>query len=124
MVDTMKRITLLLGAAFVLLAPTLTVIRAAAQPGVVTDNNLSQMIKDAKTPSDHEQIAEYYDREAAENQTKAELHRISENMYFKTSNRLHCDRLIKAYQEGADQDKALAAYHRDMAKKAGAQAAQ
>jgi hypothetical protein len=120
----MKRVTLLLAAGAVLLAATtLPIVRAVGQePGLVTDSNLNKMIKNAKTPSDHQMIAQYYDREAAENETKAKIHRITENMYFKTANRVHCDALIKAYQQAADQDKALAAYHREMAKKAAAEA--
>ena len=101
-----------------LAATVLPVTRALAQPGVVTDANLNEMIKKAKTPSDHEMIAEYYDKEAAENENKAKLHRMTENMYFKTANRLHCNGLTKAYEAAAAQDTALAAYHREMAKKA------
>jgi hypothetical protein len=56
------------------------------------------------------------------NERRAELHRAMENMYFKSGIRLHCNRLIKDYQGAADQDKALAAYHREMAKEAASKA--
>jgi hypothetical protein len=116
----MKQFSLLLAIGLCALAFTaLPLTRAVAQqPGVVTDANLNQMIKNAKTPSDHEAIAEYYDKEAAENENKAKLHQISESVYFKTSNRLHCGGLIKAYKAAARQDKALAAAHRQMARAA------
>jgi hypothetical protein len=116
----MKRVTTLLAAGIFLLAATaLPTMRAVAQGDYVTDANLNEKLKNAKTAGDHDLIAQYYDKEAADNAKKAELHRISENMYFKSANRLHCDGLIKAYQEAADQDKALAAAHRNMAKQAG-----
>ncbi|HLK80767.1 MAG TPA: hypothetical protein VKT99_04625 [Xanthobacteraceae bacterium] len=114
----MKRLTILLAGICLLAATTVPVMRAVAQLGTVTSDNLNQTIKNAKTPSDHEMIAEYYDREAAQNKKAADLHRISLNMYFKTANRIHCNDLIKAYQEAADQDNALAAGHRAMAKNA------
>lgn len=44
------------------------------------------MIAKAKTAPDHEAIADYYDREAAENDKMVKLHRASENIYTKTPN--------------------------------------
>jgi hypothetical protein len=121
----MKRITMLLAAGFLLLgAATLPTIRASAQQSVVTDDNLDQSIASAKTPADHEAIAAYYDKEAADNEAKAKLHHSTHHAYenFKmkpTSFAQHCDELAKWFQRAADQDKALAAAHRAMAKKAG-----
>jgi hypothetical protein len=121
----MKRVTMLLAAGFFLLAATvLPTMRAGAQDHVVTDANLNQKLASAKTPADHEMIAAYYDTEAAENEKKAELHRASKNIFYKAPNQLHCSELIKAYREAADQDKALAATHRKMAKKAGSETGQ
>ena len=113
----MKRVAVLLGGALLVLGMTLATIRAGAQPEVVTNDNLNQMIAGAKTPADHEAIAAYYDHEAASNQKMAELHRASENIYTKTINVLHCKALIKSYEEAARADQALAAWHREMAKK-------
>jgi hypothetical protein len=116
----MKRVTMLLAAGiFVLAATGLPTMRAVAQDHVVTDTNLNEKLKSAKTAGDHEMIAEYYDKEAADNGQKAELHRVSKNIYSKAPNQLHCNGLIKAYQDAADQDKALAVAHRKMAKQAG-----
>ncbi len=36
-------------------------IRAVAQQAVVTDENVSQMIGNAKTPAEHEAIATFFD---------------------------------------------------------------
>ena len=91
---------------------------------MVTDANLQQKVKSAKTEGDHEMIAEYYDKEAADNQHKAELHKTMRNVYFKGPMPAHCYYLAKAYQQAADQDKALAAAERKMAKGAGGAAGQ
>ena len=117
----MRRVAVLLGGVLLVLGMTVATIRAGAQPDVVTNDNLNQMIARAKTPADHEAIAVYYDHEAAHNQKMAELHRASENIYTKTTNALHCKALIKSYQEAAGEDQALAAWHRGMAKKTAGQ---
>jgi hypothetical protein len=114
----MKRVTILLAAGLVLLAAaSLPIIKASAQQTAVTDDNLSQMTTSAKTPADHEAIAAYYDTEAAENEKKASLHSRNKNMYSKLDFSAHCNALIRDYQQAAQQDKALAAFHRAMAKK-------
>ena len=117
----MRRVAVLFGAVLLMLGMTLATSRVDAQPEVVTNNNLNQMIAKAKTSADHKAIAAYYDREAANNQKMAELHRASENIYTKTTNLLHCKALIKSYQEAAQEDQALAAWHREMANKAAEQ---
>lgn len=117
----MRRVAVLLGGVLLVLGMTLATIRAGAQPEVVTNDNLNQMIAGAKTPADHEAIAAYYDHEAANNQKMAELHRASENIYTKTTNVLHCKALIESYEEAAREDRALAGWHREMAKKAAGQ---
>lgn len=118
----MKRTAILLAAGLVLLAAaSLPTIKAGAQQAAVTDDNLNQMITGAKTPADHEAIATYYDAEAAENEKKASLHSRNKNMYSKLDFSAHCNALIRGYREAAEQDKALAAFHREMAKEAAAQ---
>jgi hypothetical protein len=117
----MKRVTMSLAAGiFLLAATTVPTMRAVAQGDhVVTDANLQQKVKNAKTEGDHEMIAEYYDKEAVDNQQKAELHKTMGNVYFKGPAPAHCHYLAQAYQQAADQDKALAAAQRQMAKQAG-----
>ena len=118
----MKRVTILLAAGLVLLAAvSLPIIKAGAQQTAVTEDNLNQMITSAKTPADHEAIAVYYDTEAAENEKKASLHSRNKNMYTKLDFSAHCNALIREYQQAAKQDKALAAFHREMAKTAAGQ---
>ena len=114
----MTRVTMLLAAGMLLLAATaLPVMRAVAQEDhVVTDANLGEKLKNAKSAADHEMIAEYYDKEAADNTQKAGLHRTMGNVYFKPPMIAHCNALANAYQDAADQDKALAAAQRQMPK--------
>jgi hypothetical protein len=118
----MKRLTILRAACLVLLAgTTLSVARAAAQQQAVTADNLDQMISSAKTPADHEAIAQYYDKEAAVNDEKAKIHHATHHTYadFKIKPPdmgPHCDELAKNYEKAAAEDKALAAAHRAMAK--------
>lgn len=119
----MKRVTVLLAAGLILLAAaSLPAFRAGAQQTVVTDDNLDQALASAKTPADHEAIAAYYDKEAAENEAKAKLHHAVHHNYDKFRIKPpdmghHCDELAKYFQRAADQDKDLAADHREMAKK-------
>src|SRR5215472_8825673 len=122
----MKRVTMLLAAGLVLLAATtLLTMRAVAQEDhVVTDANLNDKVKNAKTAADHEMIAEYYDKDAADNQQKAELHKTMANVYFKGPMPAHCYYLAKAYQQAAAQAQALAAGQRQMAQQAGGAAGQ
>src|SRR5260370_10053312 len=81
----MRRVTMTMwsAAGFVLLATAaLHSVRANAQPTpAVTDNNLDQMIADAKTASDHDAIAAYYEQEAAATEKKADLHRRTASTY-------------------------------------------
>jgi hypothetical protein len=123
--EKMKRITTLLAAGLVLIAvTTVPALLAGAQPQVVTDQNLKQMITNAKTPADHEAIAAYYDKEAQVNEAKAALHRGMANIYAKPGMTAHCNNLAKDFRRAANEDKALAAEQRAMAEKAGGQTGQ
>jgi hypothetical protein len=91
------------------------------------DFDLDKAIATAKTPADHEAIAAYFDKEAAEAQAKADNHAKMEDAYKKLGTALvekqhldqHCDRLSAAYAQAAKENRALAKAHRDMAKKSG-----
>jgi hypothetical protein len=126
----MRRVSLLLAAGFLFLAAAaLPTIRASAQQEVVSDDNLDQMIENAKTPADHEALAAYYDQEAAANEEKAKIHHGTHHAYERFKIKPpdmgpHCDALAKYYQRVANEDKALAAGHRELAKKVGAETKQ
>ena len=70
----MKRTATLFSGAAMLLAlavATLPTVRVGAQqPTAVTDDNLDQMVANAKTPADHEAIAAFYEQEAADTKKK------------------------------------------------------
>jgi len=90
------------------------------------DTDIEKMIATAKTPADHEAIATYYDKQAADAKAKAELHRKMGEDYkkepggvsSKTHFHQHCESLAKSYASAAKDYSAMAAAHRGMAKKA------
>jgi len=120
----MKRLTaLLLAALMVAGAASLLTVRARAQQAGVTDDNLAEAIANAKTPADHEAIAEYYDREAAQAESRAKAHRAMAKFYEKFHLKPadmgpHCNALADAYDKAAAEATALAADHRAMEKTA------
>jgi len=123
----MKRLTVLLAAGLVFLAAaSLPTFRAGAQQAVVTDDNLNQMIADAKTPADHNAIATFYEQEAADARKKAELHKNSAETYRKM--RIPkpvymaemCDGIAAGFEKTAKDADNLAKMHHEMAEKAGA----
>jgi hypothetical protein len=116
----MKRVTLILAAGLVLLAATaLPILRAGAQTAVVTDDNLSESIANAKTPADHEAIAAYYDQEAASAEAKGALHPKAASNAKPVGMANMCNGLAQYWGKVATEDKDLAKAHRAMAKGAG-----
>lgn len=127
----MKRLTILLAAAFIaLVVAALPMMRAGAQSATVTADNLDQMITSAKTPADHEAIAAFYGQEAADANKKANLHRQTAETYrqMKISKPVYmaemCDGIAAGFQKTATDAENLAKMHREMAKKASQQTGQ
>jgi hypothetical protein len=120
-----KRLTMMIAAGLLLVAAaTLLTSEALAQQKAVTSENLNQMIAKAKTPADHEAVASYYDKQAADYVAKAKLHLSVAKTYEKFRMKPpdmanHCRELARYFQRIADQYKALATEHRAMARKAG-----
>jgi hypothetical protein len=114
----MKKVTTLFLGFVLLAAAMLPATWAIAQQPLVTASNLTEMIKNAKTPAEHEAIAAFYDKEAAANEEMAKIHRDDANIYAKPGMTLHCNNLARDFRRAAKEDKALAAAHREMAKKA------
>ncbi len=99
-------------------ATALPTARAFAQD----ETNIEQMIENAKTASDYEAIAAYYEKKGDEAQQQLEWH---ESLYktYKQNPRLstmqmHCHRLIRIYKDQVKEDKVMADQYRQMAKKA------
>ncbi len=98
-------------------AATLPTARAFAQ-----DENIEQMIENAKTAADYEAIAAYYEKKADEAQQQLQWH---ESLYktYKQNPRMstmqmHCHRLISLYKAEVKENKVMADQYRQMAKKA------
>lgn len=107
-------ITLLVG---LLTAATLTGLQGCStQPP-----DIARMVTDAKTPADHEAIAEYYEKEAAANEAQASSHSQLAQTYrqfhntYKNEMAPHCELESDYYSKIAAQDSALAQAHRKMA---------
>ena len=122
----MRRVTTLVAAGIVLLAvAALPTIRAGAQPAVVTEDNLDQMIASANTSADHQAIASFYEQQAADAKKKAELHRNTADTYrkLKVSHPVYmahmCDGIASMWDKIAAENLKLAKAHEEMAKKAG-----
>jgi len=83
-------------------------------------------IEAAKTPADHEAIAAAYDKEAAQLESMAKEHEAMAKSYraaaagTKGSNptamAAHCNKLMTQYKAAAQENRDLAAAHRQMAK--------
>ena len=121
----MKRVIMLLAAGLMLLAAaSLPVMRAAAQPAAVTEDNLDQMIASAKAPADHEAIAAFYEQQAADAKKKAALHRSTAETYRKLKmgkpvDMAHmCDGIAAMWDKIATDNLKLAKAHEHMAKAA------
>jgi hypothetical protein len=87
-------------------------------------------IEAAKTPADHEAIAASYDKEAAQLESMAKEHEAMARTYRAAATGMkganpavmasHCNKLVTEYKAAAQQNRDLAAAHRQMAKDIGA----
>jgi hypothetical protein len=121
----MRRARIWAGAAFLTLGIGGMLPGTWAVPAHGAD--IDAKIAAAKTAADHEEIAKWYDDQAAEAERKAEEHRKMGEAYkrepgpmgkTKTHFHEHCEALVRSYTAEAKEYRALAAAHREMAKKA------
>jgi hypothetical protein len=102
---------LLLGAAFTM-----------PKPPANAAEDIEQMIATAKTPADQEAVAAYFDREATEARSKAELHRRMAKAYglnrelYNAEELVHCEKIARAFDRNAEWASKVAEAHRKMAK--------
>lgn len=87
--------------------------------------SIEQMIAEAKTPTDHEAIATYYEKEAQEAHQKHAEHQQMSDSYAKipvlktkTGAVAHCNTIAKNYEKIAKEYEALAKLHKNMEKSA------
>src|SRR5216684_7328129 len=92
---------------------------AAAEKGM---EHMEQMITEAKTPTDHEALAAFYEKEAQEARQKQAQHQQMSVEYAKipvlktkTGAVAHCNAIAKKYEEIAKENEALAQMHKEMA---------
>jgi hypothetical protein len=100
---------------------------AAFKTQELTAFDIEAAVKNARTKTDHESIAAYYEREAKSYQAKAKRHeRMSETYahigFVKGESPIHtsrhCDRLARTYREAAEKSRSLARQHRQLAETA------
>lgn len=82
----------------------------------------------AKTPAEHQAIADAYAKEAEGLRAKANEHRAMDKEYsgpgylsLKLGAGMHCKKLVAAYEAAAKDADSLAAVHRDIARTAATQ---
>ena len=107
-----------------LMIATLLAISIAAFPAtqsgdVPSKDEVTTLLKSAKTPLEHHRIAMYYNQEASQLRKEADVHRAWVNIYAKGQGAAHCSNLVKVYEQAAKDADALAIMHEDMAKAAG-----
>ena len=84
------------------------------------EEEITKLIETATTAEDHMKIAEYFDKQAEEAETKARFHESMAKAYRERSKPLegpaiHCSNIAKKYEEAAEEYKAMAMEHRNMA---------
>lgn len=122
----MKRARTLWWAAGLLLAGGMSLPATYARAAENVD--ILQKVQSAKTPADHEAIAEYYDQQAAAAKKKAAEHEVMAKTYtgggtsigkgYPVAMPQHCQALAKSYNDEAAHYTAMAQTHRDLAKSA------
>lgn len=119
-----------LAAAAAILATTASV--GMAKDKTLTKTELRNLIENAKTPADHEQIAQYFDAEAAKYEAEAKKHQEEATYYaaqptpangrnkgfYSQEMQSHCPNMASKLKEAAQEARMIAAGHREMAKEA------
>lgn len=83
-----------------------------------TGADIALMVARAKTPADHEALASYFEKEAADSRSKAAFHARLSHLYnashpdWKLAR--HCEEVSQSFNEISEQDSALATEHRKL----------
>lgn len=103
---------------------------AWAKDKTLSKSELKHLIATAETKADHERIAQYFDAEATKYETEAKEHGELAPLYQRNppatptkypgsmQSFQHCNSLSKSLSQAAEDARALAAEHREMAKAA------
>ncbi len=85
------------------------------------DQDIEQMVENAKTPADYEAIAAYYDKKGDEAQKQLDWHQKLYKTYKQNPRlstlQMHCHQLVRIYKDEVKEDKVMADQYRQMAKK-------
>ena len=119
------------------LAVAFTVVPALVVPAGAKDKSMSKselrtLILNAKTPADHERIAEYFDAQALKYEEEAKKHEeeatyytshvqpaIGKNQgFYSREMQDHCPKMAAKLKEAAQEAHMMAAGHRELAKQA------
>lgn len=108
-----------------LLALSAVLLGGCASPHYsATHEQVEERIASARTRADHQGLAQFFEQEAQEAMKRAETHRKMGKNYGLSlwgrgapaiQGREHCDRLVELYEEAKQENKALAALHRQIA---------
>ena len=124
----MKHKLLALVAVFMIIAAALAQTPAASQPKPehLSKQQLNTLIASAKTPAEHERLAQYYRSQASDYLAEAKDHESMVAAYKANSslsnekNRAstigHCEYFVKTFKELAVKSQELAALHEQMSK--------
>ena len=92
---------------------------------IATHEQVEQRIANARTRADHQGLAQFFDQEAQEAKKRAEKHRAMSKRYtdpvwtgrgsWEVQLRGHCDTLVGLYEKAEQENKAMAALHREIA---------
>lgn len=110
--------------------PAVVSVPAGAKDKTISKSELRDLIANAKTPADHERIAQYFDAEAAKYEADAKKHEEEASYYaahptnpangqgrvYSTEMQSHCSDLGAKLKEAAQEARMIAAGHREMAK--------
>jgi hypothetical protein len=99
------------------------------KPEHLSKQQLNTLIADAKTPAEHQRIAQYFDAEAAKYAAEAKEHEGLAQAYLKSGPASakypggmqtfsHCESMSKSLQKAAENARQLASDHQQMAKNA------
>ena len=103
------------------LIATAIALGAIIVPGYAAESGFVEAIANAKTPADHEALAQRYESEAKELAAKAAEHKRMATSYRTMGGRTnvgyvaHCEKLSAAYDAAAREDSELAKLHHQFA---------
>lgn len=115
------------------LAPAVVSVPAGAKDKpTISKTELRTLIANAKTPADHERIAQYFDAEATKYEADAKKHEEEATYYashtvpaigkaqgfYSREMQGHCPELAAKLKEAAQEARFIAAGHREIAKEA------